>query len=184
VDEGFNPSGFDGVWRMDLSQSQVRDPSTGEWQPEWLRGQINEIRHEGATQHFRLQVQVAVDLVVFKAFTATLGAPGWAPYDVVHIDGDPHHERLGPGGLLKGGMRSGEPAAWVKLLYVDPRTQYRVNRNPDGSAQYLLLRRLSEDGQRLTGTVLTPDGEAIIAKAFVRDPQASIDLPSATAGAR
>jgi hypothetical protein len=46
------------------------------------------------------------------------------------------------------------------------------------------LRRLSEDGQRLHGTVLTPEGEAVISKAFIRDPTARIEVPREIAGVR
>jgi hypothetical protein len=180
-DVGFDPSGFDGVWRMDLSESRVRDPTTGKWKQEWLAGQINAIRHEGATQHFRLRVAVAPDVAVYKGFTATFGSHVWVPYDVLHIDGDLDRKRLPASGLSGPGMGVNEPSAWLKIVYVDPNTLYRINRNPDGTPQYLLLRKLSKDRQTLTGTVLTPEGTTIISKVFHRDPDAKQEFDSGAA---
>ena len=62
----------------------------------------------------------------------------------------------------------GKPQTVNDSTYVDLRTQYRISRNPDGTAQYVMMRRLSEDGTRNVGTVLTPDGTASIDKAFMR----------------
>ena len=63
----------------------------------------------------------------------------------------------------------GEPIAWLKVAYVDPRTQVRLTKNLDGSAQYVLLSRVSEDGSKLFGYVMTPDGQFVTDKHFFRE---------------
>ncbi len=33
MESDFDPNGFDGVWRMYLPDSKIKDPITGEWVP-------------------------------------------------------------------------------------------------------------------------------------------------------
>ncbi len=136
---------------------------------EVLKGQLLEIRTDGDVMDYRIRIDITDDLTTYMKYTCRFGDEEWAPYTVYHIDGDPNHEMLKPSDILKGGTRLGEPVAFIKQVYVDPRTQYRITKNPDGSAQYVMLRRLSEDRQRNVGTVLTAEGEAEIAKHFIRD---------------
>ena len=91
----------------------------------------------------------------------------WVPYGVVEIDGPEDHEMLKPNETLQAGTKLGEPIAWVKQVYVDARTHYRISKNVNGTAQYVMLRRLLEDGSILS-TVIDPDGVPTIMKYFVR----------------
>lgn len=166
--DDFDPSGFDGRWGMVLDESTVWDEATQEWVPELLKGQELNIRHEGDFQIYRIRVDIGDDLSVHMAYECTFGAARWVPYRLVQVDGDPNDPRLGPNATLKQGMRLGEPIAWIKQVYVDPRTQYRITRNPDGTAQYVMMRRLNEAGTRNVGTVLSADGVANVDKAFMR----------------
>jgi hypothetical protein len=167
--EDADPSGFEGLWRMDRSQSLIHDKDAGGWKPEELEDQTIELRHEGAVQTYKIMIRFDADLVTHMGYTCAFGAPDWAPYTVLKIDGDPQDARLQPGDLLKQGTRLGEPIALVKQIYVDPRTHYRITKNPDGTAQYAMLRRLSEDGNTLVSTVLTAQGIPECAKYFVRE---------------
>lgn len=165
----FDPSGLDGVWRMDHAESQVRDPRTGEWVPEVILNQVVEIRHDGDVVDFRLRVDHAEDLSLYMRYTCRYGADEWVPYLVAHIDGDPNHESLRPNHFRKVHARVGEPVAYLKEVYVDPRTTFRLTRHPDGQAQYGLMSRLSADGQRVVGKVWPVEGQAGISKSMVRD---------------
>ncbi|SDZ48220.1 hypothetical protein [Herbiconiux ginsengi] len=166
--ESIDLSGFEGLWVMDLGHSRIRDENTGGWKAEDLEGQTIEMLHHGDVQEYRIRVDIAPDLTTYMGYTCTFGDPEWVPYSVVEIAGDPNHPRLKPNKVLKGGTRLGEPIAWVKQVYVDPRTHYRITKNPDGTAQYAMLRRLSEDGTTLVSTVLSADGTSDVAKHFVR----------------
>lgn len=167
----FDPSAFDGLWRLAKSGSTILDPETGERVPETLTDQWIERRTVGNVMTTTMHVRSAPDLTTHMEFSATLGGDEWVPYTVTGIDGDLSHPSLQPGEdkLLKAGWRIGAPIAWIKVSYIDPRTQVRLTKNLDGTAQYVLLSRLSEDAQKLYGYVMTPDGQFIIDKHFNRE---------------
>jgi hypothetical protein len=170
-------AGFDGTWHMDQNRSRVWDQDTNTWRQEPLQAQTLQIRHEGDVMHYRIAIKHDENLTIHMAYTCRFNDQSWAPYSVVAIDGDPEHEDLKPGDLLKNGIQLGEAIAYIKQVYVDPRTQYRITRNLDGTAQYAMLRRLSEDGTTNTGTVLVPEGIATIAKVFGREkPADGVDV--------
>jgi hypothetical protein len=162
-------SGFDGVWRIYLPDSKVLDPQTGEWVPEVIQDQVSEVRHDGEQMEFRSRIQHAPDLVLYLSYVCGYGDREWAPYTVMHIEGDPDHESLRPNNFRKVHARVGEPIAFVKQVYVDPRTRFRITRHPNGVAQYLLMNRLSADLRRSVAKVISADGDAAIEKHSVRD---------------
>jgi hypothetical protein len=178
VDENYDPSGMNGVWRMDRSDSMVRDPEAGEWVEEPINEQVVEIRHDGDVLDFRCRIQHTPDLALYLRYRVRYGDDKWVPYEVFHIEGDPEHESLKPNLFRKVHARVGEPIAYLKEVFVDPRTTIRITRHPDGQAQYGLMARLSEDGQRLVGKVFPVEGDAGISKAMVRDSGPAPQWPS------
>ena len=78
-------------------------------------------------------------------------------------------ESLRPNDFRKVHARVGEPIAFVREIYVDPRTMFRLTRHPDGSAQYGLMSRLSDDGGRIVGSVQSAESDAAIVKHMIRD---------------
>lgn len=167
MSEEFDLSGFEGRWAIDLDRSQVRDENTGEWVPEWLKDQDIEMRHEGAAQSYRGVVRAAEDLTMHLGYTCSFDQLEWVPYSVIEIDGPADHPLLKPNTTLKAGTKLGDPIAWVKQVYVDPSAHYRISRNLDGTAQYVMLRRLLDNGSILS-TVIDPDGIPTIRKFFTR----------------
>jgi hypothetical protein len=172
-----NPSGFDGVWRMYQPDSKVRDPKTGEWVPEVILNQVIEIHHDGDVMHYRCRIDHAEDLSLYLRYTCRYDADKWVPYSVFHIDGDPDHESLRPNNFRTVHARVGEPIAYLKQVYVDPRTRYRITKHPDGRAQYCLMSRLSEDGQCVIGSVLSAESDAAIVKHMLRDTGPAPEWP-------
>jgi hypothetical protein len=168
---------FDGVWRMLREDSMVRDPVTGEWVPEVIEEQVVDIRHEGPVVDCRVRIHHAADLVLYLKYTCRYDADEWVPYVVHHIDGDPNHESLRPNNFRTVQARVGEPIAYLKQIYVDPRTHYRITRHPDGAAQYSLMSRLSEDGERMVAVVHAVESEAAIVKHVIRDRSATFVWP-------
>jgi hypothetical protein len=126
---------------------------------------------------YRVRIDHADDLSLYMKYTCRYGADEWVPYGVYHIDGDPNHEKLQPNDFRTVVARVGEPIAYCKQIYVDPRTRYRITKHPDGVAQYVLMSRLSEDRQRLVGRVLAVEGDAEIDKHFVRDDGPAPEWP-------
>lgn len=167
MSEVLDLSGFEGEWEIDLDRSQVRDETTGEWVPEWLKDQDIFMRQEGDVQTYRGVVRAADDLTLYLGYTCAFGQSEWVPYAVVEIDGPTDHPLLTPNATLKAGTTLGEPIAWVKQVYVDRSTHYRISRNLDGTAQYMMVRRLLADGSILS-TVIDPDGIPTIRKFFTR----------------
>lgn len=178
MNDDLDLSAMDGLWRMDRVASKVRDPETGDWVEEAIREQIAEIRHDGDVLNFRCRIQHAPDLALYLRYRVRYGAAEWVPYEVFHIDGDPEHESLRPNLFRKVHARVGQPIAYLKELYVDPRTTVRITKHPDGLAQYALIGRLSEDGRRLTGKVFPVEGGAGISKAMVRDAGPAPEWPA------
>jgi hypothetical protein len=176
MEPGFDPSGFDGVWRMQAG-SRVRDPRSGEWVPEPIQQQVIDIRHDDDVMHCRVRIDHAEDLSLYMRYTCRYGADEWVPYAVYHIEGDPNHEKLRPNDYRKVVARIGEPIAFLKQIYVDPRTRYRITKHPSGSAQYVLMSRLAEDRQQMVGRVLAAEGDGEIDKHFVRDFESAIEWP-------
>jgi hypothetical protein len=84
---------------------------------------------------------------------------------------------LQPGDFRKIQARVGTVTAYVKQVYIDPRTFYRITKHPDGRAQYLLLSRLSEDGDRCVASVYAADDDAAVVKQFSRDTDPSLTWP-------
>src|SRR5207302_10926417 len=119
----------------------------------------------------------AEDLSLYLRYTCRYDADEWVPYTVFHIEGDRDHESLRPNDFRTVHARVGEPIAYLKQIYVDPRTRYRITKHPDGRAQYCLMTRLSEDGQRSVAKVMAVEGDAEIDKHFIRDIGLAPDWP-------
>ncbi|RNL62853.1 hypothetical protein EFK50_14055 [Nocardioides marmoriginsengisoli] len=170
-DIDFDPTRFDGVWRLTKADSTILDEQSGAMVQDTLTDQWIERRMVGDVIHYKMHVQIAPDLTTHMGYEAKFNDKTWVPYTVVSIDGDENDQRLQPGAekLLKAGTIVGKPIAWVKVLYVDPWTQIRISKNIDGTPQYVMQSRLSDDGNTLCGHVLTPSGKLLIDKAFQRE---------------
>jgi hypothetical protein len=162
---------------MYLPDSKVRDPRTGEWLPEPIQNQVIEISHDADVMEYRVRIDHDDDLSLFMRYTCRYGAEEWVPYGVYHIEGDPNHPKLQPNDHRKVVAQAGEPIAYIKQVYVDPRTRFRITKHSDGAAQYVLMSRLSEDRQRMVGKLLPAEGNAEIDKHFVREAGAGPEWP-------
>jgi hypothetical protein len=105
------------------------------------------------------------------------GSDDWTPYLCFHIEGDPNHAKLTPHAFRREQTRVGEPISFLKLLYVDRRTQYRATRDREGNALYMMENRCSEDLQRRVAKVWSIDGSAAVEKHLIRDPGPAPDWP-------
>ncbi|MGO4838722.1 hypothetical protein AB4144_41390, partial [Rhizobiaceae sp. 2RAB30] len=63
----------------------------------------------------------------------------------------------------------GKAYALVRVIDLDPRTQYRISRDQvTGKAQNSVLRRMSEDGRTMLSTVVDVEGLVYRIRKFVR----------------
>lgn len=174
----FDPSGFNGAWQMYLPDSKVFDPVTGEWVPEVINSQFNEVWHDRDVMKFRSRIDHAEDVSMYLGYTCRYGADEWVPYQILHIEGDPDHESLRPNHFRKQHARVGGVMGYVKQVYVDPRTRIRITRHPNGEAQYVLMTRLSEDRQRVVAKVMAAEGDAGVEKHMIRYEGPALEWPS------
>jgi hypothetical protein len=163
-------TGFDGRWYMDREASRWLDRATGNWMPEPLYAQSLKTQHHGDLFEGWCAVSPSPGVVHHLRYQVRFDDREWAPYTCVAIEG---MDEVPPSDVLKSGIQVGKPLAYLKQVWADERTQYRICRNPDGSAQYVMMRRLSEDGQTNVGTCIAPDGVTFVSKVFRRTKPAT-----------
>jgi len=145
---------FDGVWEMNRDVSTRYDPATGGQVPETIERQVIRLKHEGDVQHY--EVDVTEDgVTLHMGYSAPFGDPEWVPYTVYAVEGESD-------------LSVGQVTAHVLQVKVDDRTHYRVVRSMDGSAQYVMERRLADDQQSYVAYIMAADGTLSIAKVFER----------------
>jgi hypothetical protein len=163
---------FHGDWKIDAAQSKVWDYQTGRYAPDDVGEELISIRIAGDVQDY--EVLLGDRPTVRMGYTTRYDDPEWKPYAVREILGlsepDADQElqefqsriRSGPG------FRIGALYGLVRSVYVDERTHYRLSKNVDGVAEYVMLRRLAGDGQSYVATVLRTDGTISRVRTFTR----------------
>jgi hypothetical protein len=63
-------------------------------------------------------------------------------------------------------LATGKATSLVMTVKVDDRTHYRLARTPEGKAQYVLMRRLADDGQSYAATLMNTDGKITLIRVF------------------
>ena len=137
-----------------LSQigAQERDPFNGTWElniekTKELSGGTSPVHEiisfeigDDGVQHYQVEIQSSEDEPLRK---------GW--YDSKYNEAKfvPYNGTVYPADSV--GME-------VMTVKVDERTHYRIARTRDGEAQYVMMRRLSEDGQSYISAGLRTDG--------------------------
>lgn len=168
---------FDGTWYMDRAGSRYWDYASSRWIPEPILAQTVSMRTEGDTMHYKIAIKHGEELTTHMEYTCRFDDPEWVPYTCVAMESPHGVTRKEGGGVLKSGLELGKPLAFIKQIYVDERTQYRITKNPDGTAQYVMLRRLSEDGSTNTGVCMDPNGHTFVEKVFTRNrPADAVDV--------
>ena len=131
---------------------QERDPFNGTWElniekTKELSGGTSPVHEiisfeigDDGVQHYRVEIQSSEDEPLRE---------GW--YDSKYNEAKfvPYNGTVYPPDAV--GME-------VMTVKVDERTHYRIARTRDGEAQYVMMRRLSEDGQSYISAGLRTDG--------------------------
>lgn len=137
-----------GSWQL---AGQERDPFNGTWElniekTKELSGGTSPIHEiisfeigDDGVQHYRVEIQSSEDEPLRK---------GW--YDSKYNEAKfvPYNGTVYPEGA----------GAEVMTVKVDERTHYRIARTREGEALYVMMRRLSEDGQSYISAGLRTDG--------------------------
>lgn len=168
---------FDGTWTIDLTHSFVWDDTLQKHVPDEVGQEVITLRTVDRVQSF--EVLYGDSPQIRMAYTAAYDGAEWVPYvvkEIVARSGNLEAEVADFKRRIKSssGERDrtfevGRPYGLVRVVYVDARTQYRINKSADSStAQSILLRRLAEDGASYLSTVLDANGVVHRIRKFVR----------------
>ena len=134
---------FEGTWRLNPTLS---------WQ---FRGEQN--------KYEIIQITVEDDVQTYRvrSMGARSTTDSHSGYSVKFNDDVwVHYENYIPGNYRD---------AELLTVKVDNRTHYRIARTKStGEAAYILMRRMADDGQSYSATLLTPDGDITLIRVFER----------------
>jgi hypothetical protein len=168
---------FNGVWKIDFSQSSVWDADSETYVPDEAGEEIITIKVADGVQDY--DVQYGDNPVIRLGYTARYDSPDWVPYMVREIivpEGESVEQAVeafrkrtkadsGPNARQ---FKVGQPYGYLRMALVDDRTHYRINRTTAGDAQYVMMRRLSDDGTFYRAFVLDVNGIVFRIRHFVR----------------
>jgi hypothetical protein len=164
---------FQGNWQIDVAQSRIWDYETARYVPDEIGEELIRIRIDDGIQDY--EVLLGDHPTIRMGYTSRYDAAEWVPYGVREIRGVPNgrSEQVLTDFVKRTRQRAttfrvGAIYGLVRTAYVDERTHYRFSKDADGLAEYVMMRRLAEDGQSFVSTVLRVDGTVSIVRRFVR----------------
>jgi hypothetical protein len=166
---------FNGNWSIDAARSKVWDEHAGQYAPDEVGEEIIRIRIHDNIQDY--EVLLGDKPTIRMGYTCRYDDAEWKPYAVREILGvSPENTAA----ALKEFVRRiksrvqdysvGAVYGLVRSIYVDERTHYRLSKSAAGQAEYVMLRRLAEDGRSYVATVLNMNGIITRVRTFVRLP--------------
>ncbi|MDB5714003.1 MAG: hypothetical protein JWO15_1400 [Sphingomonadales bacterium] len=165
---------FDGEWRIDAERSKVWDYETGQYLVDEVGEEIIRIRTDGDIQDY--EVLLGDRPTIRMGYTNRFDDKAWVDYTVREVigvgEGQEESEIRAFIERTKSHVKDfsiGASYGLVRSVYVDERTHYRLSKSPkDGSAEYIMLRRLDENGEAYTATVMRTDGIVSRIRRFIR----------------
>jgi hypothetical protein len=168
---------FNGRWELDTAHALVWDVEQGKYLPDEVGSEIITISVKDGVQDY--EVLYGDNPTARMGYTATYDSPEWVPYVVREIIGvsaedeeaavEQFRRRIrADSGSGQRQIRVGQNYGLVRLVLIDDRTHYRISKQPDGSPQAALLRRLSEDGSSYMTSLLDPNGVVYRIRPFLR----------------
>ena len=142
------------------AQSSGKDPFEGTWvlNPalSWqFRGEQNKY------EIIRISVEDGVQTYRVRSMGARTDVDSQSGYSSKYNDDEWVHYQ----NYIPGNFRDQE----LLTIWVDERTHYRIARTrSSGEARYILMRRMEEDLQTYSATLLTVDGEITLIRVFER----------------
>lgn len=161
---------FVGNWKIDVGQSKVWDYGNGCYVPDEIGEELISIRIDGDIQNY--EVLLGDRPTIRMGYTSRYDDSEWVPYSVREIIGIPDagmDEFIEKTRQRKTSFSVGDVYGLIRLIYADERTHYRISKDAKtGISEYVMLRRLDEDGQAYTAYVFQNDGVISIIRRFVR----------------
>lgn len=168
---------FNGTWTIDLSHSFVWDDALKKLVPDEVGEEVVTLHTEDRLQTY--EVVYGDRPKIRMGYVAQFDSPTWTPYavkeiiassnDVAAEVADFKRRIKSDAGERDRSFEIGKPYSFVRVVYVDEYTHYRVNMSATGSkAQSILLRRLSDDATSYLSTVLDVNGIVHRIRRFVR----------------
>lgn len=162
---------FEGKWQIDLSASQIWDAATNSYIPDQIGQELITITMDGDVQTY--DVLLGDRPTIHMGYTSRFDSTEWVPYRVHEIIGAADDEDIAAfvsrTRQRKTDFKVGDIYGMVRTIYVDDRTHYRLSKDATtGAAEYIMLRRLAEDGQSYNASVFRVDGTVAIKRRFIR----------------
>lgn len=162
---------FEGEWKIDLAASRVWDPAKGDYIPDQIGQELITIRLDGDVQTY--EVLLGDKPTLRMGYTSRYDSTEWVPYSIREIIGMSDEGDMADfierTKQRKTSFKVGDIYGLVRTIYVDDRTHYRLSKDAStGEAEYIMLRRLAEDGQSYEAAVFRVDGTIAIKRRFVR----------------
>lgn len=135
LSQGSGPDPFNGTWHLNVEKTKELSGGSSPVH-EIITFEIG----DDGVQHYEVEIQSSEDAPLRKGwYDSKYNDPTFVPYDGTVYPAD-------------GGME-------VMTVKVDERTHYRIARTREGEARYVMMRRLSDDGQAYMSAGLTIDGK-------------------------
>ncbi|MAM83735.1 MAG: hypothetical protein CL472_03560 [Acidobacteria bacterium] len=162
---------FEGEWKIDLDSSFVWDVGSGAYIPDRIGQELITIRLDGDMQHY--EVLLGDKPTIRMGYDSRYDATDWVPYSVREIIGAEDEgevtDFIERTRQRKTDFKVGQIYGLIRSIYVDERTHYRISKDAEtGQSEYIMLRRLDEDGQSYTARVFRNDGLVSIIRRFIR----------------
>lgn len=168
---------FNGTWTIDLSESVVWDEVKKAHVPDEVGEEVITLSIRDGVQDYEVLYGDGPRIRIgYKAAYDGLEWVDYAVREIIAKSADAASEIAAfkrrikaSGGDRERSFEVGKSYGQVRLIYVDPRTHYRVSRNPsDGLGQSIMLRRMAEDGKSYLATVLDVHGLVYRRRKFLR----------------
>ncbi len=165
-------SPFTGYWKIDYERCRQWDFATNSWAPDKVDREDLRLLIDGDIYDWDLTV--GTDPAYRMVHTSVIDG-GWAPYmcrDIVRIDTTDEGDRSDERALINlPKYYAGKPTAYIKIVKITDSFMYRISKGLDGKPSYVLTTEVIDDGQRITGYLMTPDGQVLYNRTLLRsDP--------------
>ena len=168
---------FNGRWKIDFSESKVWDRDRQCYVSDDVGEEIITITVRDGVQDY--DVLYGDNPIIRLGYTSRYDAPEWVPYlvreiialpgqDVAQVVSAFRKRTKSDDGVNARRFEVGKPYGFLRIALVDDRTHYRINRAEDGAAQYVMMRRLAEDGRSYLATIMDVTGVVFRIRRFVR----------------
>ncbi|KAK6380431.1 hypothetical protein LTS17_005621 [Exophiala oligosperma] len=141
---------FQGTWNVDLTskESRIWDAEKETYVADNIGSEITKMKIENGVQEY--EVLYGQNPTLRMGYTSRYDSTDWAPYTVRGIEGVPEQDQERAAIEFRERTKSpypfaiGKPIQYVRTIKVDERTHYRISKDVNGQADFILMRRMDE----------------------------------------